>query len=129
MVDARGHGRSDKPHSTSAYGKQVHVEDILAVLHDLKIDRVDYWGFSMGARIGFAMAEYAPERVRSLILGGSGADGRSRIGSGFRKALKAGGAAAIPGLWGVPVSDSIQARLLSNDVIPLDASIVAMHSQ
>jgi pimeloyl-ACP methyl ester carboxylesterase len=67
LVDARGHGQSDKPHSTSAYGKKVHVEDILAVLHDLKIDRADYWGFSMGARIGFAMAQYASHRARSMI--------------------------------------------------------------
>ena len=124
LVDARGHGRSDKPHSTSAYGKKVHVEDILAVLHDLKIDRVDYWGFSMGARTGYAMAQYASQRIRSMILGGSGADGRSRIGSGSRKALKAGGAAAIAGLWGVAISESIRARLLANDVIALDACLV-----
>jgi len=70
------------------------------------------------------MAQYASQRIRSMILGGSGADGRSRIGSGSRKALKAGGAAAIAGLWGVAISESIRARLLANDVIALDACLV-----
>lgn len=30
-----------------------------------------HWGYSMGGWIGFGMAMYAPERVRSLIIGGA----------------------------------------------------------
>jgi pimeloyl-ACP methyl ester carboxylesterase len=31
LVDARAHGRSDKPHSTSAYGMEAHVSGILVL--------------------------------------------------------------------------------------------------
>ena len=79
LVDARGHGRSDKPHVTSAYSKELQAADIVAVLQELDIRRSDYWGYSMGGRIGFALAQYAPERFRSFILGGAAGDGRSRI--------------------------------------------------
>ena len=96
LVDARGHGASDKPHVTAVYTKEIQAADIVTVLEELKVQRADYWGYSMGGRIGFALAQYAPELFRSFILGGAAGDGRSRIGDGFRKALKAAGAAAIP---------------------------------
>jgi pimeloyl-ACP methyl ester carboxylesterase len=121
LVDARGHGASDKPHVTSAYSKEMQAADIVTVLDDLKIERADYWGYSMGGRIGFALAQYSPDRLRSFILGGAAGDGRSRIGDGFRKALKAGGAAAIPGLWGAELPETLRARLLTNDVEALEA--------
>jgi pimeloyl-ACP methyl ester carboxylesterase len=35
LIDARGHGASDKPHEPDAYDWQRHVEDIAAVLDDL----------------------------------------------------------------------------------------------
>ena len=37
LVDARGHGASDKPHETSAYAMERRTADILAVLRDLDI--------------------------------------------------------------------------------------------
>ncbi len=121
LVDARGHGASDKPHNTSAYTKERQAADIVTVLQHLQIQRTDYWGYSMGGRIGFALAEFAPGYFRSLIIGGAAGDGRSRIGDGFRKAMKAGGAAAIPGLWGAPLPPTLAARLVENDVEALDA--------
>ena len=48
LVDARGHGASDKPHVTSAYSKEMQAADIVTVLDDLKIERSDYWGYSDG---------------------------------------------------------------------------------
>jgi pimeloyl-ACP methyl ester carboxylesterase len=121
LVDARGHGASDKPHDTAAYANDLRVADILAVLRELNIPRADYFGYSMGGRIGFMMAQYAPDRVRGLIIGGAGANGASRIGDGFRKALRAGGAAAIPGVWGATLPPALAARLVRNDVVALDA--------
>src|ERR1700733_8368713 len=47
LIDARGHGASDKPHDTAAYANDVRVADILAVLRDLDIHRADYFGYSM----------------------------------------------------------------------------------
>jgi pimeloyl-ACP methyl ester carboxylesterase len=124
LVDARGHGASDKPYDTAAYGKELQAADIVSVLRDLNIQRAHYWGYSMGGRISFALAQYAPQYVRSLIIGGAAADGRSRIGDGFRKAIQAGGAEAIPDLWGAPLHDALRARLIANDAKAMDAARV-----
>jgi pimeloyl-ACP methyl ester carboxylesterase len=121
LVDARGHGASDKPHTTSAYVKENPAADVVSVVDDLYVQRADYWGYSMGGRIGFALAQYAPGYFRSFVLGGAAGDGRSRIGDGFRKALKEGGAAAIAGTWGAELPDKLKARLLTNDAVALEA--------
>jgi pimeloyl-ACP methyl ester carboxylesterase len=71
LLDARGHGASDKPHRPEAYELIKRVEDIVAVLDDLDIAKAHYFGYSMGGWIGFGVARYAPERFRSLIIGGS----------------------------------------------------------
>ena len=71
LVDARGHGASDKPHDRTMYQLPLYVSDVVAVLDDLDLDRAHYWGYSMGGWIGFGMAKYAPERVDSRVIGGS----------------------------------------------------------
>src|SRR5512143_3070684 len=63
LVDARGHGGSDKPHDSAAYTTGHHAADIVAVLDALGLQRADYWGYSMGGWIGFGMAKHAPERL------------------------------------------------------------------
>lgn len=68
LVDARGHGRSDKPHTPSSYHIKHNVQDILLILDELGIDKCHYWGHSMGGRIGFGCARYAGNRFRSLII-------------------------------------------------------------
>jgi pimeloyl-ACP methyl ester carboxylesterase len=50
LVDARGHGASDKPHDTAAYANDLRVADIVAVLRELNIPRADYFGYSRAAR-------------------------------------------------------------------------------
>jgi pimeloyl-ACP methyl ester carboxylesterase len=70
LMDARGHGASDKPHIPEAYELKKRVEDIVAVLDDLGIAQADFFGYSMGGWIGFGVARYAPGRFRSLIIGG-----------------------------------------------------------
>jgi pimeloyl-ACP methyl ester carboxylesterase len=69
MFDARGHGKSDKPHDPAAYGTNM-VEDVLAIIDDLRMDRVNYMGYSMGAGIGFMCSVRHPERFNRYILGG-----------------------------------------------------------
>lgn len=71
LVDARGHGSSDKPHDPAAYSLEAQASDIAAVLEDLGIKRAHYWGFSMGGRIAFAMAKYQRNRVHTLVIGGA----------------------------------------------------------
>ena len=121
LVDARGYGASDKPHVTSAYTKERQATDIVAELDALKVERADYWGYSMGGRIAFALADYAPARFRRLVIGGAAGDGRSRIGDRFVKAFRQRGISAIPDLWGAKLPESLTARLLRNDVQALDA--------
>jgi len=76
LVDARGHGGSDKPHDPDAYALTARVGDVVAVLDDLHLDRAAFWGYSMGGRIGFGLAKYAPERITTFVLGGQHPYGR-----------------------------------------------------
>ncbi len=71
FADHRGHGRSDKPHEPEAYALPTRVADHVAVLDELGVDRAHVIGFSWGARLGFAIGEHAPDRVRSLVLCGN----------------------------------------------------------
>ena len=48
------------------------AEDARRLLDHLGIARADVMGYSMGARIGAHLALAAPERMRSLLLGGLG---------------------------------------------------------
>jgi pimeloyl-ACP methyl ester carboxylesterase len=69
LLDARGHGKSDKPHEPAAYAMDRRARDVLAVLDAAGVEQVHYLGFSMGGRIGFDTARRAPERLRSLMIG------------------------------------------------------------
>lgn len=71
LVDARGHGASDKPHDSSAYALSLRVGDVVAVLDALDVRTTHFWGYSMGGWIGFGLAKYAPGRFRGLIIGGA----------------------------------------------------------
>jgi pimeloyl-ACP methyl ester carboxylesterase len=71
LIDPRGRGASDKPHTPDAYTMKRMVHDLVAVLDDLKIEKAHYFGYSMGAVIGFSIPFYAADRFHSLILGGA----------------------------------------------------------
>ena len=71
LVDARGHGASDKPYDPQSYKMELRVADVVAVLDDLSVSKAHYLGYSMGGWIGWGIAKYAPERFHSLIIGGS----------------------------------------------------------
>jgi pimeloyl-ACP methyl ester carboxylesterase len=69
LFDIRGHGKSDKPHEASAEGSNT-VDDVVAVLDSLDIEEAHFFGYSMGASVGFRQAVHHPDRFRSFILGG-----------------------------------------------------------
>jgi pimeloyl-ACP methyl ester carboxylesterase len=71
FADHRGQGGSDKPHEPSAYLLGTRVGDAVAVLDALSFERAHFLGSSWGARLGFALGDCAPERVRSLVLCGN----------------------------------------------------------
>ena len=69
LMDSRGFGQSDKLKDPEDYGRAQKVSDVTAVLDDLGVDKAYYWGFSMGASIGWAVGMLAPERFHGLVLG------------------------------------------------------------
>src|SRR5579859_4440923 len=66
LLDARGHGGSDKPNDPNAYALHQRVGDVAAVLDALGVRHASFWGYSMGGWIGFGIAKYAPERFPAL---------------------------------------------------------------
>ncbi|MCS0504654.1 alpha/beta fold hydrolase [Ancylobacter mangrovi] len=71
-LDNRGHGASGKIYDSAAYDPWIMARDVLALMDHLGLPRADLMGYSMGGRISACVALEAPERVRSLILGGIG---------------------------------------------------------
>ncbi|MFZ1464262.1 MAG: alpha/beta fold hydrolase, partial [Anaerolineae bacterium] len=71
LIDARGHGQSDKPHDPAAYVLEKQAADIVAVLDELGVDKAHYFGYSLGGELGWALAKYVPDRFSSLIIGGA----------------------------------------------------------
>jgi pimeloyl-ACP methyl ester carboxylesterase len=69
LVDMRGHGKSNNPHDPAAYTAATQAFDIVAVLDELGIDKANFFGYSLGAKLGWALAKYAPERFQSFIIG------------------------------------------------------------
>ena len=127
LVDARGHGASDKPHDSVSYALPFRVSDIVAVLDDLGIQEAHYWGYSMGGWIGFGMAKHAASRVQSLIIGG--AHPYADSAEAFRDVDGTDPEAFIIALEkfaGTHATPEIRERILGND---LQALAAAMHDR
>jgi pimeloyl-ACP methyl ester carboxylesterase len=71
LFDDRGHGRSDKPHDAADYGSKM-TDDVISILDSMHISRAYYFGYSMGARIGYYLAAIHGDRFGGFILGGAG---------------------------------------------------------
>lgn len=69
LIDSRGFGQSQKLSDPEQYSRAHKVSDVTAVLNDLGVDTAYYWGYSMGASIGWACGMLRPGRFRGLILG------------------------------------------------------------
>ncbi len=68
MPDLLGHGRTDSPADAARYRMERCVDDLIAILDRLGVDRINLLGYSMGGRVALAAAIQHPERVASLIL-------------------------------------------------------------
>jgi pimeloyl-ACP methyl ester carboxylesterase len=66
IVDLRGHGRSSKPEC--CYSRTDFAYDIKLLLDELKIERADILGHSLGSIVAQSLAEFWPERVRRVVL-------------------------------------------------------------
>jgi pimeloyl-ACP methyl ester carboxylesterase len=120
LIDARGHGASDKPHNPAAYDMALRVADVTSVLDDLQIRRAHFFGYSMGGWIGFGLAKHAPERFQSLILGGAHpyAETIQAFRDGLSQGLEAFGAWTRQ-VFGHYMNPAISKRLLANDLVAL----------
>jgi len=70
LIDARGHGGSDKPHNEEAYGRDRQADDVVAVLDDLEIATSRFWGHSMGGDVALTLGRHHPDRVSALVVTG-----------------------------------------------------------
>jgi pimeloyl-ACP methyl ester carboxylesterase len=132
LYDARGHGKSDKPHEPAAYDLKLMAGDALAVLDALEIDRAHFWGYSMGGSIGFGLAQQFPERLTSLIAGGvdplysPGENAKpSPLLEIFRRGLAEGSDALVEGMraWRGSMTPHWEERLRGLDLQAMVAAL------
>lgn len=98
-LDARGHGRSDKPTDPSAYENDAMVRDVAALFDELHLQTADVVGYSMGAftALRFAATDH---RVRRLVIGGIGGDPASWASAEVRRARRERSDRILTGLTG-----------------------------
>ena len=71
-LDNRGHGQSSKLYRPADYTIAAMASDVRALVDHLAIDRADFIGYSMGARICAFLAAHEAARVRAAVLAGVG---------------------------------------------------------
>ena len=69
LVDCRGHGKSDKPKGSNQYGEKIN-DDIVKLLDHLSIEKANFFGYSMGARITTDILLENQDLFISAIIGG-----------------------------------------------------------
>lgn len=107
-LDARGHGRSEKPEDSVAYGEGRMAADLRELCTHLDLATFDLVGYSMGGLVSLLVAGSDP-RVRRLAIGGLGAN------------LVEGGLAAMA-TSGAAVADALEADDLETITDPLARS-------
>lgn len=100
LVDLRGHGGSPPGSGGGAAGPYTFEDvsgDILEVLDHVGIERAHFVGISLGCLIIRTLAEIAPGRVQSMVLGGAIA----RLGVRSRVLVVVGNALkrVVPFMW------------------------------
>src|SRR5437868_10935253 len=68
-VDLQGHGRTADIDRPISYDQM--ADDTAALLKQLKIEQTDVFGYSMGGKVGLALAIRHPELVRRLAIFGA----------------------------------------------------------
>jgi pimeloyl-ACP methyl ester carboxylesterase len=132
LIDARGHGASDKPHDAAAYSRLRQAADVIVVLDDLGIAQTRFWGHSLGGAIALTLGRHFPERVGALVV------------TGYSPFAAAGDEAAEMAAWAADLAggmtgfvagyedrhgrlpEEARARWLANDGTALAACVAAM---
>lgn len=128
MIDARGHGESDKPYDADVYDRKIMASDVVAVLDAEGIDKSHYLGYSMGGSIGFGLAESFPERFHSLIIGGMHPYAITGVDVLLER-LEAGGMEAWVSSMDPPPDSERRKMLLANDPQAIVAASVALRDR
>jgi pimeloyl-ACP methyl ester carboxylesterase len=130
-LDARGHGRSGKPHDPAVYGEAVMARDLSGLVDRLDAPSVDLVGYSMGAIVSLIVASQDP-RVRRLVVGGVGAaavelggvDTRVLPTSVLIEALSTDDPAAITNRWAAEFRAFADAVGADRDALAAQAAAV-----
>lgn len=67
-VDLRGRGQSDYAKDTGTYTPAHYVADIIALFHQITIERAIIVGTSLGGIVAMLLALQAPERIAAVVL-------------------------------------------------------------
>ena len=73
ILDQRGNGFSDKPHTPEAYENDAEAKDIMALMKFLKIKKYSAVGYSRGSIIVSRLL-VLDKRVKKGVMGGMGAE-------------------------------------------------------
>ncbi len=71
VVEGRGNGRADRPGEAKAYADREYVDDAIAVLDDMAVDRTVAVGLSMGGRHALQLAAWYPQRAAGVVALGA----------------------------------------------------------
>jgi pimeloyl-ACP methyl ester carboxylesterase len=71
ILDQRGNGRSDKPHTDAGYANDAEAKDIMGLASSLKLTKYDVVGYSRGSIIASRLL-VLDKRVQKLVMGGMG---------------------------------------------------------
>ena len=67
LFDHRGHGRSAAPATMTGHQMSCYVDDVITVLDDAGVRSAVMIGYSMGARVGYAVAAAYPQRLAGIV--------------------------------------------------------------
>lgn len=125
IIDACGHGESSKPHQPERYQLRPRAGEVAAVLDDLKIEKTEVLGYSMGGWTALGLVCHYPDRLLSAAIGGALPYAQDL--QPLRRVVAQGPAAWVAFLESMASSTlppSMKKRVLSNDQLAL-AAVVA----
>jgi pimeloyl-ACP methyl ester carboxylesterase len=71
LIDQRGNGRSDKPHTDAGYANDAEAKDIMGLITYLKLKNYDAVGYSRGSIITSRLL-VLDKRLHKAVMGGMG---------------------------------------------------------